>query len=111
MSLHEWLAQQRRDRAENGLTRRLRPRDPASTLIDLAGNDYLGLATDPRVAAAAAEAAHEWGAGAGASRLVTGTLDIHTRLEVELARFTGRPAALVFSTGYHANLATVAALS
>jgi 8-amino-7-oxononanoate synthase len=111
MSLHDWLAERRRDRADAGLTRRLHARTPGATLVDLAGNDYLGLARDPRVAAAAAEAAHRWGAGAGASRLVTGTLSLHSDLEADLARFTGRSAALVFSTGYQANLATVTALS
>jgi 8-amino-7-oxononanoate synthase len=111
MSLHDWLAQQRRDRADAGLTRRLTPRPPGGAIIDLAGNDYLGLATDVRVTTAAAEAAHRWGAGAGASRLVTGTLALHAELESGLADFTRRPAALVFSTGYQANLATVTALS
>lgn len=99
----------RRDAA--GLTRRLRPRGPDDGVIDLAGNDYLGLSRDPEVAAAAAEAATVWGAGAGASRLVTGTLALHATLEQELAAFTGQPAALVMSTGYHANLAAVTALA
>jgi 8-amino-7-oxononanoate synthase len=111
MSLDDWLAQQRADRAAAGLTRRLRPRTSRPELVDLAGNDYLGLATDVRVTRAAAEAARIWGAGAGASRLVTGTLDLHGDLETSLARFTERPAALVLSTGYQANLATVTALS
>jgi 8-amino-7-oxononanoate synthase len=111
MSLHDWLADRRRDRAEAGLTRRLYARSPGTSLVDLAGNDYLGLASDPRLAAAAAEAAQRWGTGAGASRLVTGTLTLHSDLEADLARFTGRSAALVFSTGYQANLAAVTALS
>ena len=80
-------------------------------MIDLAGNDYLGLSRDPRVMSAAAEAAQTWGAGAAASRLVTGTLDLHTELEHALATYTGHQAALVFSTGYHANLGAVAALT
>ena len=63
------------------------------------------------VVAAAAEAARTWGAGAGASRLVTGTLGLHETLEQELAAFLGQPAALVMSTGYHANLAAVTALA
>ena len=74
------------------------------------GNDYLGLSRDPAVVEAAAAAARRWGAGAGASRLVTGTLELHAQLERELAAYLGQPAALVFSTGYHANLAAVAAL-
>jgi 8-amino-7-oxononanoate synthase len=110
MSLHGWLADQRRARAEAGLTRALTSRPAESAEIDLAGNDYLGLRTDPRVVAAAARGAIEWGAGAGASRLVTGTLGVHTELEHALADFVGAPAALVFSTGYHANLAAITAL-
>ena len=89
--------------------RRLRPRRP---LLDLAGNDYLGLARDPRVVAAAVAATKRYGAGAGASRLVSGTLlDPYRGLERALADFTGFPAALVFSTGYHANLSVVSALA
>lgn len=98
-------------RAEAGLTRRLRPRGPDPQVLDLAGNDYLGLATDDRVVAAAAEAARRWGAGAGASRLVTGTLDLHAALEDALASFCRQPAALVLSSGYLANLAAVTALA
>jgi 8-amino-7-oxononanoate synthase len=111
VSLEDWLAEQAVDRERAGLTRALHPRAPRSDLLDLAGNDYLGLAADPRVAEAAARAAREWGAGAGASRLVTGTLDLHAALEAEIARFCGRAAALVFSTGYHANLGVVTALA
>jgi len=111
MTLPEWLAEQAAERERAGLTRRLSPRRPDSTMIDLAGNDYLGLAADPRVSAAAAHAAQVWGAGAGASRLVTGTLQLHVELERELAAFCDQEAALVFSTGYHANLGVVTALS
>ncbi|MCC5697809.1 aminotransferase class I/II-fold pyridoxal phosphate-dependent enzyme [Klebsiella pneumoniae] len=64
----------------------------------MASNDYLGLGRHPRVRRAAADAALTWGAGAGASRLVTGTTELHTALERELAEFTGREAALVLST-------------
>jgi len=106
-----WLSQHRYDRVEAGLQRQLHPRSKASNMVDLAGNDYLGLSRDPRVSAASADAALAWGSGAGASRLVTGTLAIHAELERELAAFTGRGSALVFSTGYHANLSAVTALS
>jgi len=106
-----WLDHHRQDRAEAGLQRQLRPRSASRRLIDLAGNDYLGLSTDARVVEAAAHAARVWGAGAGASRLVTGSLDLHRELETRLASFTGRPAGLVLSTGYHANLAAVTALT
>ncbi|MDQ4006692.1 MAG: 8-amino-7-oxononanoate synthase [Actinomycetota bacterium] len=110
-ALGRWLSAQARAREDAGLTRALRPRPPHADAVDLAGNDYLGLATDPRVSAAAAEAARVWGAGAGASRLVTGTLDLHVDLERALAGFCGQAAALLFSTGYHANLGAVTALS
>jgi len=107
----KWLTDEAVRRDAAGLTRRLRPRGPDDPVVDLAGNDYLGLSRDPEVAAAAADAARVWGAGSGASRLVTGTLTLHTTLEQELAAFMGQPAALVMSTGYHANLAVVTALA
>ncbi|SFW77949.1 8-amino-7-oxononanoate synthase [Amycolatopsis australiensis] len=107
----EWFAAQRAARETAGLQRALRPRAAGDDLIDLANNDYLGLSGRPEVRRAAAGAALRWGAGAGASRLVTGTTTLHAELERELAGFTGRPAALVFSTGYHANLSAVSALA
>lgn len=107
----DWLAVRAAAREDAGLTRRLFASDTAGPMLDLAGNDYLGLSRDPRVVAGATKAAEEYGAGAGASRLVTGTLSIHEQLETALAAFTGFPSALVLSTGYHANLATVAALA
>jgi 8-amino-7-oxononanoate synthase len=107
----DWLAARAAEREAAGLTRRLFASDTAGPMLDLAGNDYLGLARDPRVVTAAAKAAEAYGAGAGASRLVTGTLSVHDQLEDALATFTGFGSALVFSTGYHANLATVAALA
>jgi len=106
-----WLANHAAAREEAGLTRRLFASDVAGPMLDLAGNDYLGLSRDPRVVAGAAKAAEEYGAGAAASRLVTGTLSVHEQLEDALAAFTGFPSALVLSTGYHANLATIAALA
>lgn len=108
---HEWLADQARAREEAGLTRRLRARAADDPTIDLAGNDYLGLSRDPAVRQAAADAALAWGGGAGASRLVTGTLDLHAELEHDLADYLGQPSALVFSSGYVANLAVVTALA
>lgn len=99
-------------REQAGLTRRLVPRAATGgALLDLAGNDYLGLSADPRVTAAAAAAAMQWGAGSRASRLVTGSLQLHARLEQALADFCGQPAGLVFSTGYAANLGAVTALA
>lgn len=107
----EWLAQQSARRDDAGLRRTLLPRRRHDGLVDLAGNDYLGLSRDPAVVEAAAEAARAWGAGAGASRLVTGTLDLHVELERALATYTGQPAALVTGSGYSANLAVVTALA
>ncbi|MCA6096526.1 8-amino-7-oxononanoate synthase [Streptomyces sp. SCA3-4] len=107
----DWIdAQQERLRAA-GLLRTLRPRPADSGLIDLAGNDYLGLTRHPEVTGAAAEAARRWGAGATGSRLVTGSTALHAELEAELAAFCGFEAALVLSSGYAANLAAVTALS
>lgn len=74
-------------------------------------NDYLGLARDPRVAAALAEGARKWGAGSGSAHLVTGHSTEHHALEEELAEFAGFPRALLFSTGYMANLGLVCALA
>ncbi|MEV7086259.1 8-amino-7-oxononanoate synthase [Streptomyces sp. NPDC093085] len=99
----------RRERA--GLVRTLRPRPADSALLDLAGNDYLGLTRHPAVTGAAAGAARRWGAGATGSRLVTGTTELHTALEAELAAFCGFEAALVLSSGYAANLAALTALT
>ncbi len=97
-------------RDASGLRRVLRPRRPDEHVLELAGNDYLGLARDPRVTAAAADAAHMWGAGSTGSRLVTGSTELHAELEQELVRFAGSQAALVFSSGYLANLGVLAAL-
>lgn len=81
------------------------------TLVDFSSNDYLGLAHHPAVAAAMSECASRSGAGSGASHLVTGHGMEHERLEEELAAFTGRERALLFSTGYMANVGTVTALA
>jgi len=97
-------------RERTGMRRVLRPRPVDDDVLDLASNDYLGLARHPRVSAAAAEAALRWGAGSTGSRLVTGSTDLHTRLEAELAAFVGDEAALVFSSGYLANIGALTAL-
>ncbi|MBC7517626.1 MAG: 8-amino-7-oxononanoate synthase [Microbacteriaceae bacterium] len=78
--------------------------------LDLASNDYLGLSTDSRLKAAAIAATERYGTGARASRVVTGTLPLHNDLERSLAELTGQPAALVFSSGYAANLGILTAL-
>ncbi|MFN2546461.1 MAG: aminotransferase class I/II-fold pyridoxal phosphate-dependent enzyme [Myxococcales bacterium] len=82
---------------------------PGEKLINFSSNDYLGLAGDPRVAAALAEGAARWGAGAGASRLVTGDFLPQHDLERELAEFEGAEAAVCFNSGYAANCALVPA--
>jgi glycine C-acetyltransferase/8-amino-7-oxononanoate synthase len=103
-----------------GLARRTRlvsgPQGPHVVLdgkpvVLLCSNNYLGLADHPRVRTAAAEAAMRWGVGAGASRLVSGTMTIHRRLEERLAAFKGRETALLFGSGYLANVGVVAALA
>ncbi len=105
---------------ERGLYRRLRliegPQGPRVLLAGrevllLCSNDYLGLAADPRVREAAAEVALRWGAGAGASRLISGNMQPHRELEARLAAFKGYERALLFGSGYLANTGTIAALA
>lgn len=79
--------------------------------LSFSSNDYLGLAGDPRITEALCEGARQWGAGAGASHLVTGHQHIHEELERRLAAFVGMPRALLFSSGYLANLAIVTTLA
>ncbi|MHC5701834.1 8-amino-7-oxononanoate synthase [Streptomyces tirandamycinicus] len=107
----DWTDDAARRRADAGLVRSLRPRPADSALLDLASNDYLGLTRRAEVTEAAASAARRWGAGATGSRLVTGSTELHAELEHELARFCGFESALVFSSGYAANLAALTALS
>ena len=104
----QWLEQARADSRARGLVRRL---DPSEGLLDLASNDYLGLARHPAVVEAAVAAVRRYGAGSTGSRLVTGTTALHLELEQALAARTGAEAALVFSSGYLANLGAVTALS
>ncbi|MFC4497117.1 8-amino-7-oxononanoate synthase [Streptomyces ovatisporus] len=106
-----WLDEARASRERAGLVRTLRHRSADSGLLDLAGNDYLGLTRHPEVTAAAADAARLWGAGSTGSRLVTGSTALHAELEDELALFCGFEAALVVSSGYAANLAALTALT
>ena len=90
---------------------RARLRLGGRTLVDFSSNDYLGLARHPELAAAMGACARAAGAGSAASHLVTGHGTEHERLEEELAAFTHRERALVFSTGYIANLAVMSALA
>lgn len=84
---------------------------PGERLVNFSSNDYLGLAGDERIAAALAEGARRWGAGAGASRLVTGDFAVQHELEDELARFEGTQSALLFNSGYAANCALLPAFA
>jgi 8-amino-7-oxononanoate synthase len=79
--------------------------------VDFSSNDYLGLASHPRVVAAFQRGAERYGVGSGASALISGYCRTHAQLEEDLAVFTGRPRALVFSSGYLANLAVVTTLA
>lgn len=98
-----------RERA--GLGRTVRPRSPDEDVTDLAGNDYLGLSRHPAVRAAAQRALDEYGLGATGSRLVRGSTRVHAELEAGLAALLGTEAALVYSSGYLANLGAVRALA
>jgi 8-amino-7-oxononanoate synthase len=111
-----WLEDLRRE----GLYRELRVIDSAqgprvtldgAEVLLLCSNDYLGLAGHPTLRAAAAEAAERWGAGAGASRLVSGNMAIHRELEQELAEFKGHDACVLFGSGYLANVGVISALT
>jgi 8-amino-7-oxononanoate synthase len=114
------IAERLEELRDRGLHRRLRliggPQGPRVTLdgkqvLLLCSNDYLGLANHPKVRGAAAEAAMRWGAGAGASRLISGNMQPHSRLEKRLAAFKGYESALLFGSGYLANTGTIAALA
>jgi 8-amino-7-oxononanoate synthase len=93
------------------LERGLQPRSADDTMVDLAGNDYLGLSREPAVVEAATAALVRYGLGATGSRLVRGSTVEHATLERELADLMGRRAALVYSSGYLANLGVVRALA
>lgn len=119
MDLHEELAARLARRDREGLRRNRRllssPQRAHVTVdgrdcVAFCSNDYLGLAADPRLVAAAKAGADLYGVGAGASHLILGHGTAHERLEEALAAFVRRPRALLFSTGYMANLGVVTAL-
>ena len=114
------LNQELAEIAATGLTRRRRllesPCGRIATvdgkkLLNFASNDYLGLAGNAEIAQAMADGARQWGAGSGASHLVSGHLAPHEALEKEISAFVGFPRALTFSTGYLANLAVTPTLA
>ncbi|MDD4911366.1 MAG: 8-amino-7-oxononanoate synthase [Sideroxydans sp.] len=107
------------DRAAQGLLRARRtlttPQSPhiivdGTPYLAFCSNDYLGLANHPELISALQNGAQEWGVGAGAAHLVSGHFEPHHQLEQQLAAFVDKPAALLFSTGYMANLGVVQAL-
>ena len=115
-----WIDDELNDRRRRGLFRTLRRMESAQgvrvrvdgrELVNFSSNDYLALAADPRLARAASRAARRYGCGAGASPLVSGHLRPLRDLERDLAAWEGTEAALVFATGYAANLAAVTALA
>lgn len=119
MTLHAELAAELAARDGEGLRRRRRllespqrahVRVDGRDYLAFCSNDYLGLASDPRIVAAAKEGAERYGVGAGASHLILGHAAAHHELESALAAFTGLPQALLFSTGYMANMGVVSAL-
>jgi glycine C-acetyltransferase/8-amino-7-oxononanoate synthase len=114
------VAERLQELRDRGLYRQLRlvsgPQGPRVLLggrpvLLLCSNNYLGLADHPKVRGAAAEAAMRWGAGAGASRLISGNMEPHRRLEARLAEFKGYEASLLFGSGYLANTGVIAALA
>jgi 8-amino-7-oxononanoate synthase len=118
--LEDRLTAELADIAAAGLTRRRRVLESpcgriaavaGKDVLNFASNDYLGLAGNAEIAAALADGAVRWGAGSGASHLVSGHLAPHEALEAEIAAFTGFPRALTFSTGYLANLAIIPTLA
>lgn len=106
-----WLDDVEQQRRQAGLRRTLRSRPAVGYEVDLASNDYLGLSQHPDVIDAGVRALRTWGAGSTGSRLVTGNTEIHEEFECALADFAGAPAALLFSSGYTANLGALASLS
>jgi 8-amino-7-oxononanoate synthase len=115
----DWIDEQLDVLQKQGLRRRLQNREGFSSavvvlegreLIHFGSNDYLALAADPRLTSAVERSLRRCGWGSGASPLVTGHADLHLELERRLADFEGTEAALLFTSGYAANLGTVAAL-
>lgn len=110
-TLDRILAGRIEDLRRQGRYRRLRILAGRAPVLDLSSNNYLGLAGHPALKRAAAEALERHGCGAGASRLLSGTLPLHAELETALAAFKRTEAALVFGSGYHANLGVIPALA
>lgn len=120
MNLREELERELADLQERALLRSLRPvvfesegtwlRVNGKQLLNLSSNNYLGLAGDPRLKEASVEAVAQWGAGATSSRLVTGNYELYAQVEKKIAAWKGREAALLFGSGYMANVGAITAL-
>lgn len=106
-----WLSEAAATTSAAGLHRSPIARRAGATEVNLASNDYLGLTAHPAVVAGAQRALEQWGAGSTSSRLVVGTTQAHVDFENDLADFLGTEAALVFSSGYLANVGAVTALA
>jgi 8-amino-7-oxononanoate synthase len=106
-----WLGSVEYQRRQAGLRRSLSPRPAVGLEVDLASNDYLGLSRHPEVIDGGVRALRTWGAGSTGSRLVTGNTELHEEFERAIAAFVGAPSALVFSSGYTANLGALVSLS
>jgi 8-amino-7-oxononanoate synthase len=110
-----WAGEQLEGVQAAGRYRHLRPlqgvgprfRTTERSVVSFASNDYLGLASHPEVARACGDAAKQWGTGTGSSRLLVGDRVLHHDLERSLAEWKGQPSALLFPSGYHANLAVL----
>lgn len=115
----KFISEELKELERSGLYRRLRTitsnQEPHVTIggkdyVSFSSNNYLGLANNPKVKAAAISAIKSFGCGAGASRLIVGTMELHTKLEERIAHFEDKPAAILFCTGYVANVGVVTAL-
>ncbi|RDI41936.1 glycine C-acetyltransferase [Falsibacillus pallidus] len=118
-ALDQFLNENLNDLKERGLYNEI---DPVGTpngpvikingkeLINLSSNNYLGLATNPRMKEKAVEAVKEWGVGAGAVRTINGTLELHTRLEEKIAEFKATEAAVAFQSGFNCNMGAISAV-
>jgi len=108
-----------RERSRSGLLRVLRPAASRRAgminiggreYVDFSSNDYLGLSNHPKILEASKKAIEEFGAGSPASRLLSGDLDIHHRLEEDIALFKNKEAALIFNSGYQANVGIISSI-
>ena len=115
----KFISEELKELEKSGLYRRLRTITSnqeahvsigGKDYISFSSNNYLGLASHPKIKEAAITAVENFGCGAGASRLIVGTMELHTRLEKRIAQFEGKPAAILFCTGYVANVGTITSL-